>query len=111
MIPDKSTAHKRQETKNMNWSGRPDSNRGPPAPKAGALPGCATPRQKLPKDYKGLPNGTVRLENAEQISSARVYLHAFPRSKGSHCYESSMACARSRGDSGARNSHTRPIDR
>src|SRR5712691_7065868 len=27
------------------WSGRADSNRGPPAPKAGALPGCATPRQ------------------------------------------------------------------
>ena len=27
------------------WSGRPDSNRRPPAPKAGALPGCATPRQ------------------------------------------------------------------
>jgi len=25
-------------------SGRPDSNRGPPAPKAGALPSCATPR-------------------------------------------------------------------
>ena len=25
-------------------SGRPDSNRGPPAPKAGALPNCATPR-------------------------------------------------------------------
>ena len=25
-------------------SGRPDSNRGPPAPKAGALPDCATPR-------------------------------------------------------------------
>ncbi len=28
------------------WSGRPDSNRGLPAPKAGALPGCATPRQE-----------------------------------------------------------------
>ena len=28
------------------WSGRPDSNRGPLAPKASALPGCATPRQK-----------------------------------------------------------------
>ena len=28
-----------------NWSGRPGSNRGPPAPKAGALPGCATPRR------------------------------------------------------------------
>ena len=26
------------------WSGRADLNRGPPAPKAGALPGCATPR-------------------------------------------------------------------
>src|SRR5262245_6313602 len=31
------------------WSGRPDSNRRPPAPKAGALPGCATPRQ--PANY------------------------------------------------------------
>jgi hypothetical protein len=27
-------------------SGRPDSNRRPPAPKAGALPGCATPRDR-----------------------------------------------------------------
>ena len=26
------------------WSGRPDSNPRPPAPHAGALPGCATPR-------------------------------------------------------------------
>jgi hypothetical protein len=26
------------------WSGRRDSDPGPPAPKAGALPGCATPR-------------------------------------------------------------------
>src|SRR5579862_9037091 len=29
------------------WSGRPDLNRGPPAPKAGALPGCATPRHPV----------------------------------------------------------------
>src|ERR1051326_175991 len=29
------------------WSGRPDLNRGPPAPKAGALPGCATPRHEV----------------------------------------------------------------
>src|SRR6266567_9483737 len=28
------------------WSGRPDLNRRPPAPKAGALPGCATPRHE-----------------------------------------------------------------
>src|SRR3972149_1871320 len=27
------------------WSGWPDLNRRPPAPKAGALPGCATPRR------------------------------------------------------------------
>ena len=26
------------------WSGRGDLNARPPAPKAGALPGCATPR-------------------------------------------------------------------
>jgi hypothetical protein len=30
--------------KHDDWSGRADLNRGPPAPKAGALPGCATPR-------------------------------------------------------------------
>src|SRR5215467_8680411 len=38
------------------WSGRPDLNRGPPAPKAGALPGCATPRQELHYDFKTLSN-------------------------------------------------------
>ena len=27
-----------------NWSGREDLNLRPPAPHAGALPGCATPR-------------------------------------------------------------------
>ena len=40
-----------------DWSGRPGSNRGPPAPKAGALPGCATPRlspntTKLPQSRR-----------------------------------------------------------
>ncbi len=30
----------------FNWSGRPDSNRRPSAPKADALPGCATPRTR-----------------------------------------------------------------
>ena len=33
--------------KGETWSGRPDSNRGLPAPKAGALPGCATPRHQV----------------------------------------------------------------
>ena len=35
-----------RRVKNEEWSGRADLNRGPPAPKAGALPGCATPRHK-----------------------------------------------------------------
>src|SRR5689334_18755446 len=30
------------------WSGRGDLNARPPAPKAGALPGCATPRHHTP---------------------------------------------------------------
>ena len=39
-----------ERPKTQDWSGRADLNRGPPAPKAGALPGCATPR--LSFDYK-----------------------------------------------------------
>src|SRR5688572_27308212 len=34
------------------WSGRLDSNQRPPAPKAGALPGCATPRHLFGKYWK-----------------------------------------------------------
>ena len=33
-----------ERLKTENWSGRLDLNQRPPAPKAGALPGCATPR-------------------------------------------------------------------
>ena len=36
-------------SQHQDWSGREDSNLRPPAPKAGALPGCATPR-KTPDD-------------------------------------------------------------
>jgi hypothetical protein len=32
---------------NEIWSGRGDLNARPPAPKAGALPGCATPRHAI----------------------------------------------------------------
>ena len=53
----------------MFWSGRPDLNRGPPAPKAGALPGCATPRHEVRKDYKGLCNRTVA--PSDQVSFFR----------------------------------------
>ena len=33
-----------KRVKSEQWSGRLDLNQRPPAPKAGALPGCATPR-------------------------------------------------------------------
>jgi site-specific DNA recombinase len=36
-----------ERAKTEDWSGRADLNRGPPAPKAGALPGCATPRLSM----------------------------------------------------------------
>ncbi len=39
-----SYSHSRAGTGWRNWSGREDLNLRPPAPKAGALPGCATPR-------------------------------------------------------------------
>src|SRR6266852_3607022 len=43
-----------------DWSGRADLNRGPPAPKAGALPGCATPRLYCSTDSKLLPRTAPR---------------------------------------------------
>ena len=39
--------NKLKKTREMFWSGRRDLNSGPPAPKAGALPGCATPRHEV----------------------------------------------------------------
>src|SRR5882724_3012363 len=45
-----------KKTREMFWSGRRDLNSGPPAPKAGALPGCATPRQLLAIDSTALLN-------------------------------------------------------
>ncbi len=35
------------------WSGRSDSNRRPPVPKTGALPGCATPRKERARKERG----------------------------------------------------------
>jgi CheY-like chemotaxis protein len=48
----KSPSHKLLCNKEV-WSGRPDLNRGPLAPKASALPGCATPRR-----HDGPPSGS-----------------------------------------------------
>src|SRR5277367_1999214 len=55
----KNIFYKLKKIRKILWSGRPDSNRGPPAPKAGALPGCATPRHEVRNDYKALPNGNL----------------------------------------------------
>src|ERR1700682_1750413 len=44
-----------RKARSIYWSGRADLNRGPPAPKAGALPGCATPRHNCSTDSKPLP--------------------------------------------------------
>ena len=44
------------ENKRVRWSGRQDLNLRPPAPKAGALPDCATPR--LPACFRSLSHRT-----------------------------------------------------
>src|SRR5580692_10163981 len=49
----------------MIWSGRADLNRGPPAPKAGALPGCATPRLYCSTDSKPLPKSRKTLASTK----------------------------------------------
>ena len=49
-----------QRAQKEKWSGRADSNCRPPAPKAGALPGCATPRLHdciRSRPSSGLPPG------------------------------------------------------
>jgi hypothetical protein len=48
-------AWQRPKMSELNWSGHPDLNWRPPAPKAGALPGCAMPRHsKEPSFYINL---------------------------------------------------------
>src|SRR6476660_2042712 len=54
------------------WSGRPDLNRRPPAPKAGALPGCATPRHEVRSNY-------TRLANRDAASRAHLRICRFSR--------------------------------
>ena len=51
------------------WSGREDLNLRPPAPKAGALPGCATPR---PKPAGSIPECESSLEHGG--GDGRLYL-------------------------------------
>ena len=46
------------------WSGSRDLNPGPPAPEAGALPGCATPRHE--NDPKGPYNLIIEVPSASR---------------------------------------------
>ena len=59
------------------WSGRLDSNQRPPAPKAGALPGCATPRHfRFPKHTLDTPGGfeTATLPAIPKVRKPRTRL-------------------------------------
>src|SRR5580704_617224 len=54
------------------WSGRPDLNRRPPAPKAGALPGCATPRHEVPCNSKLFPHLRLRQTRTRSNVMSRI---------------------------------------
>jgi hypothetical protein len=61
---------------NQDWSGRADLNRGPPAPKAGALPGCATPRHVPHLDSKRrCPRLPVLLGLGRDFPGLNLMLH------------------------------------
>ena len=52
-----------------NWSGREDSNLRPPAPKAGALPDCATPRRGTP--HNSVAADAIPSDRLRAIDAAR----------------------------------------
>jgi hypothetical protein len=58
------------------WSGRLDSNQRPPAPKAGALPGCATPRPEISSSLPRLWNGSRALSQNCARTPTVSELHA-----------------------------------
>ena len=63
------------------WSGRADLNGRPPAPKAGALPGCATPRQAQATSFytcTGLNQGFDPREKSDG-SASLSFRSALPR--------------------------------
>src|SRR5206468_10176922 len=62
------------------WSGREDLNLRPPAPKAGALPGCATPRRPARVRVRSAPTISPaekppdRLEGSAAMAHSRLVL-------------------------------------
>ena len=65
-----------------NWSGREDLNLRPPAPKAGALPGCATPRH----DWKVLVRSFYQ-KSHWAISQARKKPWLLARTQNQHQHD------------------------
>src|SRR5271154_3572137 len=59
-----------------DWSGRRDLNARPPAPKAGALPGCATPRHCGFLDFNPLPKFAKRLAFPDGTKPAPIVTKA-----------------------------------
>ena len=63
------------------WSGREDLNLRPPAPHAGTLPGCATPRRRLDYTTAGVyaaeRSGAQRVEQADQFFAQLCDRHSF----------------------------------
>ena len=60
-------------------SGRPDSNRRPPAPKAGAIPGYATPRTSAPPSSGGVSYPEHAPRSTTCRKESRVHTGAHPR--------------------------------
>ena len=65
---------------NRKWSGRPDLNRGPHAPQACALPGCATPRRNRPQGIRGC---NLQIQRYHLVSSSVKKLRRASRKSSS----------------------------
>ena len=96
------TIHRRwsesEEIRQVFWSGRPDSNQRPSAPKADALPGCATPRWPEPKDSAagaqglGSPAALARTGLVERLTRGPV--HVDGARPGRSIFSPSARCVR-----------------
>ena len=75
------------------WSGRPGSNRGPPAPKAGALPVCATPRLLSRLGHTLLDSAVLcrSVSKKYEWMVVSVWSLAWKVKKGHLCHETGLA--------------------
>ncbi len=64
------------------WSGRLDSNQRPPAPKAGALPGCATPRQPQPHHCTAPESADSSASSVSRCCASRLIVAGQSQAEG-----------------------------